>query len=103
MIEAKLSAEESKRGADPEALAELIESVAGRPHLHLRGLMTMPPWSPDPEASRPYFIRLRELAARFALPCLSMGMSNDFEVAIAEGATHIRVGSALFGPRPKKH
>jgi uncharacterized pyridoxal phosphate-containing UPF0001 family protein len=63
--------------------------------------MTMPPWSEDAEASRPYFARLRELASHHNLPGLSMGMSNDFEVAIAEGATLIRVGTALFGKRPK--
>jgi len=71
--------------------------------LRLAGLMTMPPWSTDPEEARPYFARLRELAGRLNVPNLSMGMSNDFEVAIEEGATHIRVGSALFGPRPKRH
>jgi hypothetical protein len=63
--------------------------------------MTMPPWSDDAEASRPYFARLRELAARNGLPQLSMGMSHDLEVAIEEGATMVRVGTALFGPRKK--
>ncbi len=102
MIEVKLSPEESKRGADPDAVPGLIESISQYRNLRLLGLMTMPPWSTDPETLRPYFARLREMAGRFSLPSLSMGMSNDFEVAIAEGATHIRVGSALFGPRPKK-
>jgi PLP dependent protein len=64
-------------------------------------LMTMPPWSEDAEQSRPYFRRLSELARRHGLAQLSMGMSNDFEVAIEEGATLIRVGTALFGSRPK--
>ena len=99
MLEVKLSGEEAKSGAAPEELPELIDSVRACPHLHLLGLMTMPPWSDDAEPSRPYFRRLRELAERHSLPCLSMGMSHDFEVAIEEGATHIRVGTALFGRR----
>jgi pyridoxal phosphate enzyme (YggS family) len=102
MIEVKLSGEESKRGIAAADLPELVETVRGLGNLRLAGLMTMPPWFPDPESARPYFVRLRELAERFATPGISMGMSNDFEVAIEEGATHIRVGSALFGPRPKK-
>jgi len=64
-------------------------------------LMTMPPWSDDPEATRPYFRRLSELARHFGLKKLSMGMSHDLEAAIEEGATHVRVGTALFGPRRK--
>jgi uncharacterized pyridoxal phosphate-containing UPF0001 family protein len=63
--------------------------------------MTMPPWSDAPEESRPYFRRLRELGLRCGLPGLSMGMSHDLEVAIEEGATHVRVGTALFGSRKK--
>ena len=101
MIEVKLSPEGAKRGVDPEALAELIDVVRAQPNLRLTGLMTMPPWSEDPETARPYFVRLRKLAEQFSLPGRSMGMSNDFEVAIEEGATHIRGGRALFGPRPK--
>ena len=65
------------------------------------GSRTMPPWSDDAEPSRAYFRKLRELAARHGVPKLSMGMSHDFEVAIEEGATHIRVGTALFGSRRK--
>ncbi len=99
MIEVKLSEEESKSGTDPAGLAALIEAVRARGRLRLTGLMTMPPWSDDPEASRPYFRRLRELGARHVLPHLSMGMSHDLETAIEEGATHVRVGTALFGPR----
>lgn len=102
MIEVKLSHEEAKHGADPAELPELIDAIRACPNLTLRGLMTMPPWSDDPEPSRPYFRRLRELAVAHNLPSLSMGMSHDFEVAIQEGATHIRVGTALFGRRPKK-
>lgn len=101
MIEVKLSGEEAKHGAAPGDLELLVAAVSTLPALRLQGLMTMPPWSEDPEQSRPYFARLRELGARFRLPCLSMGMSNDFEAAIEEGATHIRVGTALFGRRRK--
>lgn len=101
MIEVRLSEEATKSGVEPERLGELVAAVRGMEHLNLRGLMTMPPWFEDPERARPYFARLRELAARFSLPCLSMGMSDDFEVAIEEGATHIRVGTALFGPRAR--
>jgi len=101
MLEVKLSGEDAKSGAGPEGLPMLIEAVRATHNLHLVGLMTMPPWSDDPEPSRPYFRRLRELASQFALPALSMGMSHDFEVAIEEGATHIRVGTALFGRRKK--
>lgn len=102
MIEVKLSEEETKGGAPPEAVPELAEAIRSYHHLRLTGLMTMPPFFEDPETARPYFIRLREMAERLGLPCLSMGMSNDFEVAIEEGATHVRIGTALFGPRPKK-
>jgi pyridoxal phosphate enzyme (YggS family) len=102
MIEVKLSHEESKHGAAPADLPQLVEAIRACPNLTLRGLMTMPPWSDDPEPSRPYFRRLRQLAEAHQLSSLSMGMSHDFEVAIQEGATHIRVGTALFGRRPKK-
>jgi len=99
-LEVKLSDEEAKSGADPTELPELIAAVHACSSLKLRGLMTMPPWSEDAEASRPYFVRLRELAAQHGLNELSMGMSNDFETAIEEGSTLIRVGTALFGKRP---
>jgi pyridoxal phosphate enzyme (YggS family) len=101
MIEVKLSGEESKEGAAPEELPELIEAIHACPNLRLTGLMTMPPWDDDPEAARPYFKRLAELARTHGLAKLSMGMSHDLETAIEEGATHVRVGRALFGPRPK--
>jgi PLP dependent protein len=101
MIEVKLSDEEAKYGAAPDELPALVDAIRECPNLHLTGLMTMPPWSDDPEASRPFFRRLRELAAERGLPGLSMGMSHDFEVAIDEGATHIRVGTALFGRRKR--
>jgi pyridoxal phosphate enzyme (YggS family) len=99
MLEVKLSPEQAKSGADPGELMELIEAVRGCENLRLAGLMTMPPWSDDPEASRPYFRRLRELAGRYGLAGLSMGMSHDLEAAIEEGATCVRVGTALFGER----
>jgi pyridoxal phosphate enzyme (YggS family) len=101
MVEVKLSPEETKVGAAPEELARLIEEMHTCPNLRLTGLMTMPPWNPDPETTRPFFRRLAELARIHRLPKLSMGMSHDLEAAIEEGATHIRVGTALFGPRPK--
>jgi pyridoxal phosphate enzyme (YggS family) len=99
MLEVKLSAEESKSGADPSELPALIAAVKSCANLTLRGLMTMPPWSDDPEVTRPYFRRLRELAVEHGLAQLSMGMSHDLEAAIEEGATHVRVGTALFGRR----
>jgi len=101
MIEVKLSSEEAKAGAAPEELPALVDAIRGSSHLRLLGLMTMPPWSDDGEQSRPYFARLRELAEQNRLPHLSMGMSHDLEAAIEEGATIVRVGTALFGPRKK--
>ncbi len=101
MIEVKLSEEQSKSGAAPEELPELISALRECGRLRLQGLMTMPPWSDDPEAARPYFRRLRELGARHGLAGLSMGMSHDFEAAIEEGSTCIRVGVALFGKRKR--
>ena len=101
MIEVKLSGEESKHGVAPEEIESLAAAIREMPNLDLQGLMTMPPWSEDQEKSRPYFARLRELALKHNLPKLSMGMSNDFEAAIEEGATHVRIGTALFGSRKK--
>jgi pyridoxal phosphate enzyme (YggS family) len=101
MIEVKLSEEETKSGADPAGLPAIVDAVRSSGHLKLVGFMTVPPWSEDAETSRPYFGKLRELAVQYAIPELSMGMSNDFEVAIEEGATWVRVGTALFGRRRK--
>jgi pyridoxal phosphate enzyme (YggS family) len=102
MLEVKLSPEESKHGVDPGGVPALIEAVRACPNLRLRGLMTMPPWSEDPEAPRAYFRTLRELAEAHGLAELSMGMSNDLETAIEEGSTCVRVGTALFGKRRKE-
>jgi pyridoxal phosphate enzyme (YggS family) len=99
MLEVKLSPEQAKSGVEPERLPALVEAVRACSNLRLAGLMTMPPWADDPEQSRPYFQRLRRLAEQHGLACLSMGMSQDFEVAIEEGATHLRIGTALFGER----
>ncbi|MCX6630966.1 MAG: YggS family pyridoxal phosphate-dependent enzyme [Candidatus Solibacter sp.] len=101
MLEVKLSQEETKSGVDPDGVPALIEAVRGCANLRLRGLMTMPPWSEDPEAPRGCFRSLRELAEAHGLPELSMGMSNDLETAIEEGSTCVRVGTALFGRRRK--
>lgn len=101
MIEVKLSDEESKSGAGEAELPDIVDAIRASSNLTLRGLMTVPPWSEDPEVSRPYFARLREIASKHRIPELSMGMSNDLEVAIEEGATWVRVGTALFGRRKK--
>ncbi len=92
LVEVNLAGEESKGGVAPEDLAGFIERCPAR----LEGLMTMPPFSEDPEASRPYFARLAELAREHGLPRLSMGTSQDWEVAVEEGATIVRLGSVLY-------
>ena len=94
LLEVNLAGEESKSGIPPEAIPRFLELYAD-----VRGLMTMPPWTEDPETSRPYFRRLRGLAEEHGLPELSMGTSQDYRVAVEEGATLIRVGSTLFGDR----
>ena len=101
LIEVKLSSEGSKSGAAEEEVPAIVDACRAAPKLRLLGMMTVPPWSEDAEQSRPYFARLRELAAQHGLRELSMGMSNDMEVAIEEGATCVRVGTALFGKRKK--
>lgn len=101
MIEVKLSGEESKEGAAPAEVPAIIDALRRAKNLTLTGLMTMPPWSDDPEETRPYFRRLAALAREHGLSHLSMGMSHDLEAAIEEGATCIRVGTALFGKRVK--
>ena len=96
LVEVNLSGEPTKSGVEPDALAAFLGDVrdAG---VEVRGLMTMPPLADDPEASRPYFRRLRNLAEEHGLPELSMGTSQDFRVAVEEGATLVRVGSVLLG------
>jgi pyridoxal phosphate enzyme (YggS family) len=101
MLEVKLSTEEAKSGAAQAELPGLIAAVRACENLRLLGLMTMPPWSDDPEAARGYFRGLHELAQQHGLAQLSMGMSHDLETAIEEGSTCVRVGTALFGKRIK--
>ena len=98
-LEVKLSEEESKGGLSEEHMPAVKQYVEQCENLRLRGLMVMPPWSDDPEHARPYFRRCRELAERYGLRELSMGMSHDLEVAIEEGSTLVRVGTAIFGKR----
>jgi hypothetical protein len=111
LIEINVGGEEAKSGLAPNS-SELERIFAGAPawtHLRVRGLMTVPPFTDDPEGARPYFRQLRELRERIAarnlpaltLDVLSMGMSHDFEVAIEEGSTCVRIGTAIFGDRPK--
>lgn len=107
LIEVNVSGEESKFGVAPNRVRELAEMLLTLEHVELRGLMTMAPYSDEPEASRPIYRRLAQLAAELAdagippeaLGELSMGMTQDFEVAIEEGATIVRIGTAIFGPR----
>ena len=106
-IQVNLAEEASKGGVAPAQLAELARAVAALPRLRLRGLMCLPPAESDPERQRAWFARLRALrdtlnARGGPLDTLSMGMSADFESAILEGATVVRIGSALFGPRPSR-
>jgi pyridoxal phosphate enzyme (YggS family) len=111
LIEINVGGEEAKSGIAPNS-SELERILAGAPawtHLRVRGLMTVPPFTEDPEGARPYFRQLRALRDRIAprdlpsikLDVLSMGMSHDFEVAIEEGSTCVRIGTAIFGDRPK--
>lgn len=108
LLEVNLGEEPSKFGVRAEEVVELAEKVGRLPSVELRGLMVIPPFFEDPNQARPFFRRLRELAASIAsrnLPGvsmqeLSMGMSHDFEEAIEEGATIVRIGTAIFGPRP---
>lgn len=102
LLEVNVGGEASKAGFAPEALGQAVEALAGLPSLSVRGLMTIPPPSGQPEAARPYFRQLRELAASLGRPELkelSMGMSQDYAIAVEEGATMVRVGTAIFGAR----
>ena len=108
LIEVRVAPEETKSGVEISQLAALAEKFAALPRLELAGLMCIPPFLEDAERVRPYFRRLRELREDLTkklglgLPVLSMGMSHDFEVAIEEGATEVRVGTAIFGARDYK-
>ena len=105
LLQVNLAAESSKSGLPPAELPAALDHLLALPRLHLEGLMAIPPFSPDPEATRPHFQKLRQLrdqlqdSRRVPLPHLSMGMSHDYPVAIEEGATIVRIGSALFGKR----
>lgn len=99
MIQVNVGREPQKSGCLPEALGALVTSVRALSHLRLTGLMTVPPHTEDPEGARPFFRALKELAAAHGLSELSMGMSHDLEVAVSEGATSVRIGTAIFGAR----
>jgi pyridoxal phosphate enzyme (YggS family) len=99
LLEVNVSGEPSKYGLRPEEVEPTLVKVRALPNIDLRGLMTVAPLVDDPEKARPVFRRLRELARALGLPQLSMGMTDDFEVAVEEGATMIRIGRAIFGPR----
>jgi len=107
LVEVNIAGEEQKAGVAVKDAPVLVREAAILRNLRIRGLMTMPPYSEDPEASRPYYRKLRELAASIgrdeipgvSMGALSMGMSGDYEVAISEGATMVRVGTAVFGER----
>jgi pyridoxal phosphate enzyme (YggS family) len=107
LLEVNIAGEASKYGFKPEALLEEFLAINGLPRVEIHGLMTIAPWTPEPEKVRPIFRKLRELKLRCEgllgapLPHLSMGMSGDLEVAIEEGATLVRVGTALFGERQR--
>ena len=107
LIEVRVANEATKTGAEISAVPALLEKIAPLKNLEVAGLMCIPPFLEDPEKVRPYFTRLRKLRDDLAassglpLPVLSMGMSHDFEVAIQEGATEVRIGTAIFGTRPK--
>jgi pyridoxal phosphate enzyme (YggS family) len=106
LLEIRMDTAPAKTGINPNELERIAEGVITLPHIHLRGLMCVPPFSEDPQQSRLFFRQLRELRDALAsrlgipIPTLSMGMSHDFEVAIQEGATEVRVGAAIFGSRP---
>ncbi|MFO7761200.1 MAG: YggS family pyridoxal phosphate-dependent enzyme [Thermodesulfobacteriota bacterium] len=109
LVQINIGGEEQKAGVSPQEAEQLISNISEYPNLRIQGLMTMPPWRSDPEEVRPWFRKLRLMAEDFrSKGCLaekdklelSMGMSHDFETAIEEGATLVRVGTAIFGPRP---
>jgi hypothetical protein len=105
LVEVNVGGEATKSGIAPGEAESLARAARACPHLDIRGVMAVPPFDDDPERSRPYFRELRAIRDRLeerlgmALPELSMGMSHDFEVAVEEGSTEVRIGTALFGPR----
>ena len=112
LLEVNIAGEESKGGCTPEEARGLAQLTRELEHVRLRGLMAIPPISPEPGANRPFFAAMRQLFVDIKanmgdnqcnMDCLSMGMSGDYPDAIAEGATLVRVGTALFGPRPPMH
>jgi pyridoxal phosphate enzyme (YggS family) len=100
LVQVNVAQEATKRGVSLDDAPRLVEAVRQCPSLRLLGLMTIPPQQPDAEGSRPYFIKLRECGVAMGLFQFSMGMSDNFDVAIEEGATWVRIGTALFGERP---
>ena len=102
LLEVNVAGEASKYGLPPDDVPDAIAQINRLTHLEVRGLMTIPPLTATPEQARPFFRQLRILRDQLDLPELSMGMSHDFEVAIAEGATMVRIGAAIFGER-KRH
>jgi pyridoxal phosphate enzyme (YggS family) len=101
LLQVNVGSEVQKSGCAPDEVPALVEAVRALPNVALRGLMTVAPHLEDPEATRPFFAALRKLAEAHGLPELSMGMTHDLEQAIAEGSTMLRIGTAIFGPRPK--
>ena len=102
LVEVNVGGEASKSGVMPDGLGALLEAIAALPSVKVRGLMAIPPEGKEPDDSRVWFRALRKLGEQHGLRELSMGMSGDFEVAIEEGATIVRVGTAIFGPRPPR-
>jgi pyridoxal phosphate enzyme (YggS family) len=102
LLQVNVASEASKGGFAPDAVGAALDTIGALSHVRIRGLMVIPPEAEHPEDARPWFRRLRELADKHGLRERSMGMSGDFEVAIEEGATMVRVGTAIFGPRPSR-
>ena len=102
LLQVNVASEASKGGFAPDAVSEALDTIGTLSHVRVRGLMAIPPEVERAEESRPWFRRLREMADKHGLRERSMGMSGDFEVAIEEGATMVRVGTAIFGPRPSR-
>jgi hypothetical protein len=99
MVEVNVSGEATKYGVAPADVPAMLAHIKGLPKIKVEGLMTVAPLVTNPEETRPTFRELHALAAAHGLPCLSMGMTDDFEIAIEEGATHVRIGRAIFGER----